>query len=220
VGFNRTKPAARTDESRQDARAERGLERTSDKLRKTGRVGFDQARGDLGFGAGERDVRWAVDAEADALQAHVPVPGVLADIAGGRDALMGVGGALDLFESEEERRKRLMEMALTAKLRGTGTRFRSVGELMGGDPAHDEAPKGVQAMQRAFRPSRAMPEKSYSASVEFALGGNGTRIDVSSGDLPRLVHFALENGVDWVYDEIDKVRAWADAKRPEPQDED
>lgn len=220
MGFNRNKPTARADEARQDGRADRGVERSSDKLREAGRVGFDQARGDLGFGGGERDVRWAVDVEAEALQAHVPVPGVLADIAGARDALLGVGGALDLFESEEERRRRLMEMALTAKLKGTGTRYRSVGELMGGDPAHDQAPKGVQAMQRAFRPSRAMPQKSYSSSVEFALGGNGTRIDVSSGDLPRLVHFALENGVDWVYDEIDKVRAWADAKRPEPGDDD
>ena len=184
----------------------------TDRLRQGTRGGFEQARGALGFSDREPAAAFGVTPDASALRPHVPVPGVLADLAGG--GLLAGGGALDLFDSELERRRRAREQRTVDKLRQGAPELRSVGEALGAAADHPLAnAQALGALDRGFRPVTASPRGAFSGSVELALGGNGRRIDVGTGEVAGLVHFALENGVPWVYDEIDKARAWAERQR-------
>lgn len=187
-------------------------------LRQATRGGFEQARGALGFAAHDDTATWGLAPDGGALRASMPVPGVLADLAPDGHALTG-GAPLDLLDSETERRRKALERSLVDSLRAKAPELRSVGEALGTTADHDLAnPRAVGALDRGFRPVQASPRGAFSGSVELALGGNGRRVDVGTGEVAGLVHFALENGVQWVYDEIDKVRAWAERHRQAPFD--
>jgi|GEM_PF-2699508 len=188
-------------------------------LRQATRGGFEQARGALGFAGHDETATWSLTPDGGALRPVLPVPGVLADLVPDGLALAG-GAAVDLLDSETERRRKARERGLVDSLRARAPGLQSVGEALGTAADHHLAnPRALGVLDRGFRPVQASPRGAFSGSVELALGGNGRRVDVGTGEVSGLVHFALENGVQWVYDEIDKVRAWAERHRQTPFDE-
>ncbi len=214
---DRTKQAPGKPEARSEPRA--GLSPRADRLRQGTRGGFQQARGALGFAAHDDAAAWGLTPDGGALRATMPLPGVLADLAPAGSVLAG-GAPLDLFDSEAERRRKARERRLVDGLKTRAPGLLSVGEALGTAADHPLAnDRAVGALDRGFRPVRATSHGAFSGSVELALGGNGRRVDVGTAEVAGLVHFALENGVEWVYDEIDKVRAWAERHRRAPTDD-
>lgn len=209
------------DRSRQAPREVRPEQRPAaaaraDRLRQGTRGGFEQARGALGFTAHDQAATWSLSPDGATLRPHLPVPGVLADLAPGDH--LAAGAALDLLDGEAERRRKARERRLLDTLRAGAPELRSVGEALGAAADHPLANgRALGALDRGFRPVSAGMRGAFAGSVELALGGNGRRVDVGTGEVAGLVHFALENGVQWVYDEIEKVRAWADRHRPAPE---
>jgi hypothetical protein len=215
MGLDREKKGGR-DAGREASRPAVQPARQPDRLRQAGRVGFEQARANLGFTDRAGGVEWSAGQDGDALRPHVPVPGALADLARDRGPL-AVGGALDLLESEQERRRRLAEARLTGWLKGRLPGVRSVGELLGSDPSMTPAEAGLPLLQRSLRVNGARAHAPYQAVVELALGGDGVRIDVATSQVPRLVGYALENGPEWVLEEVRKIREWVEERRPCPE---
>ena len=185
----------------------------ADRMRQGTRGGFEQARGALGFAAHDQAATWSLAPDGTTLRPLVPVPGVLADLAPG--AQLAGGAALDLLDGETERRRKARERALLDTLRQGAPDLRSVGDALGTAADHPLANnRALGALDRGFRPVHASPRGAFSGSIELALGGNGRRVDVGTSEVSGLVHLALQNGVPWVYDEIEKVRAWAERHRP------
>ncbi len=212
VGFERDKTSTRGGqrrdaEGRQTSPGDKAG-KAKERLRGSSRGGFDDARGSLGFA--DRGPATALELAEDrgALRPWMPVPGALADLLDAPSA-MGVGGSFDLLESERERRRRLQATRLMDTLKTETPSLRSVGEAFGED--------GVASLRRAWRPREATPLRAFSSSLELGMNLEGasaeTSIDLAPNEAAGLAELTLEKGPEWVYDEISKLRSWAEERR-------
>jgi len=194
--------------------------RQGERLKDAGRADFARGREALGLGGGAVEARWGVSPEGDSARPWMPVPGLPPDLVGEPGLLLGLGGAVDLLESESERRRRLRERQVVDLLRANRPDVRGVADVLGAAPeAQLPNPRALPLLERAWRPLRGFADGPSQGSVEVAVGGNGERLDLAAPEVADLVHFTLEKGPEWVYEELSRAREWADRHRRPHEDD-
>lgn len=241
MGFERDKRATRGRGPRGPAGKETISRKANERMRSSSLGGFDEARGALGFSE-KRAAALELSEDGGALRPWMPVPGLLRDLVDEPSAL-GVGGSFDLLESERERRRRLRATRLMDTLQTETPSVRSVGEAFG-DAAQstrdatteskaesETSPELSKAhplasLRRAWRPRGATPLRAFSSSLELDMAQQGPEdprgsIDLAPEEAAGLAQFTLEKGPEWVYEEISKLRNWAERRRkPSPPEDD
>ena len=166
------------------------------------RMGYRDARSELGFTGHRAMPELALSKNDFSFGQQIQRPERLArdDMHMVRDML--VGGSMDLFDDDYERKKRAwLRLKMFKKLKNLTGGARQMGDFF-------DKENSVSHVRTAFSPHQASIEPNYKGRITLVLKGNGKRIDVSSADIPRLVYFTLKHGKDWVYSQIDDLEQW------------